>query len=448
MNRVNLRRSLPFAVVRALGLTLTVAVIALAVVASVPRATLSTEPADLDAVAKASEISLQQFWTRQMLATYHKPFAEVRGGYQPKVPNSPPWTCNGQKMTYRDIRGNAFYCGGDHDDYIAYDAAFLLPTLDKRFGSVAPAIVLAHETGHAVQRRAGVQVRSILLEQQADCFAGAWLAQVPQPPAVPVAKEPSALDSAVAVMLTLRDQPGTPAVNPKAHGLGFDRVNAFQSGYDGGSKSCADMPRRGVVVTELPFQTPVEALNAGDMPYDVALPVFFSSLDDFWTRSLPTLRPGRAFIAPNPLPTPAPPLPDCPQVKDWNPLAAIGYCPSGNTVTWADAVLRQLHQEGDMFTGTLVGLAWARAAQVQAGLPIYGRAARLQRVCFTGSWIGSIGSGAEAPAELSPGDLDEALAAVLATSFGPGGNPSDQGGAFARTDALRRGVLHGLPACR
>jgi hypothetical protein len=45
---------------------------------------------------------------------------------------------NGERVTYDDIRGNAFYCGGKNDDYIASDAAFLLPKRNKSFGTLTP----------------------------------------------------------------------------------------------------------------------------------------------------------------------------------------------------------------------------------------------------------------------------------------------------------------------
>jgi hypothetical protein len=55
--------------------------------------------------------------------------------------------------------------------------------------------------------------------------------------------------------------------------------------------------------------------------------------------------------------------------------------------------------------------------------------------------VSSIASGDIPVFTLSPGDVDEVLAAVLATA-GP-----DTGGAFERAEALRVGILHGLAAC-
>jgi hypothetical protein len=364
---------------------------------------------------------------------------DLRGGYQPKTPQSPAFRCGEAPQTYRDIRGNAFYCG--RDDYIAWDAAQLFPQLNRTFGNVAPAIVLAHEMGHAVQRRAGVQAPSIVTELQADCFAGAWVrfARTTRDDAVTVTGP--ALDSAVAAVLVLRDQPGTPAADPVAHGLGFDRVNGFQTGYEGDAARCARLPAEGVVTTELPFRTVEEALTGGNLPYDLAAGLFTRSLDRFWTASAP------AFTPPHRQPVATPPLPPCPRPAAYDVRDTLGYCPPTNTVTWADDLLRQAHRAGDFVTATLLSDQWGRAAQFQGGLPVDGPAAGLQRDCFTGAWVSTVAASGQSEFLLSAGDLDEVLATILASSFGPRGAPRGRGDAFERTAALRRGVLEGLPAC-
>ena len=86
---------------------------------------LVDRPADLDQTLEATAVSLREFWAAELPRIYDKPFEDLAGGIQPKTKDSPPWTCNGERVTYHDIRGNAFYCGGPNDDYIAYDAASL-----------------------------------------------------------------------------------------------------------------------------------------------------------------------------------------------------------------------------------------------------------------------------------------------------------------------------------
>ncbi|GAA1152518.1 neutral zinc metallopeptidase [Nocardioides aquiterrae] len=407
---------------------------------------LSSRPADLDKTLAATADSLREFWTTELPRVYHKPFEDLAGGIQPKTKDSPPWTCNGKRVTYRDIRANAFYCGGKDDDYIAYDASYLLPRLDQGFGALTPAVVLAHEFGHAIQHRAGVQAPSVVIELQADCFAGAWVAYAQSSATDPVAVDQSALDSSIRAIPLLRDQPGTPATNPKAHGLGFDRVNAFQTGYESGASRCATFPDGNVVVTELPFRTPVEALTGGNIAFGEALPFFVDHLDSYWSVALPQIPGAPAYQSPARKPAPSVPLPDCAGDPGYDRQAVTAYCVPTNTVSWATAPLARLHaQIGDMATGAALSESWARAAQAQAGLPTTGGPAELQQVCFTGAWVAAIAS-SRSPVQLSPGDIDEVLLTVL-TPLSTQEEHAVQSTSFERADALRTGVLDGLGAC-
>jgi predicted metalloprotease len=383
-----------------------------------------------------------------MPRTYDRKYTDLRGGYRPKTRHSKPWTCGGKKVTYNDIRGNAFYCGGPNDDYIAYDNSFLFPRLNQRFGSVSAALVLAHETGHAVQHRAGVNAPSIVIELQADCFAGAWTRYARDSQDDSVQLVPTALDSSVAVMLTLRDQVGTPAANPQAHGLGFDRVNAFQTGYEKGPRACARFPVAGVPTTELPFRTPLESRTGGNLPFAAAVPLLAKSLDRFWTAALQHLHNGTTFSTPRRVAVQSQHLPACAGHRQPSASLVLEYCPPGNTVYWVDELLRRVHSRlGDMATGGLFSDAWGQSAQSQAALPTTGREAGLQRDCFTGAWLSTIAAGAQPTVALSPGDIDEVLTVIVASSFQPGAEKADRGGAFEQTKALRTGILNGITAC-
>ena len=53
------------------------------------------------------------------------------------------------------------------------------PSCASNFGEFAVGLVFAHELGHAVQARVGYNPSAtVYLEQQADCFAGAWAQHV------------------------------------------------------------------------------------------------------------------------------------------------------------------------------------------------------------------------------------------------------------------------------
>ena len=63
---------------------------------------------------------------------------------------------------------------------MVYDdgAQGVLAQLADSYGPSVMGVVLAHEFGHAIQGRAGDldrDVPTIYTEQQADCFAGAWV---------------------------------------------------------------------------------------------------------------------------------------------------------------------------------------------------------------------------------------------------------------------------------
>jgi predicted metalloprotease len=407
---------------------------------------LRNEPEPLPRVAHATIASLRTYWSAEMPKLYDKEFRDLAGGFQAKTPDSPAWTCNDERLTYADIRGNAFYCGGQDDDYIAYDAAFLLPQLNRGFGSLTPAVVLAHEMGHAIQARARVDAPSVVAELQADCFAGAWVAYARSSPSDPVVVNAEALDSSVRAIPLLRDQPGTPATNPQAHGLGFDRVNAYQTGYAQGAAECATFPDGNVVVTELPFD-PIEAQTGGNVPITDVIPFVTDHLDAFWSASLSRLSATAAYRPPRRAPQPALALPPCADDPGYDKDAVTAYCVPSNTVAYAAAPLVRLDTEiGDLAPGAALSLSWARAAQSQAGLETSGGEAELQQVCFTGAWVSSLASDPDLPFRLSPGDVDEVLLAVL-SPLSPHQAREVLRSSFERADALRTGLLEGLSAC-
>jgi predicted metalloprotease len=395
---------------------------------------------------EATTRSLRKYWTDEMPRIYGQRFRELRGGIQAKTESSRAWSCGGQRVTYDEMKGNAFYCGGPRDDYIAYDAGFLLPQLNEQFGSLTPSVVLAHEFGHAIQARADVDAPSVVRELQADCFAGAWVAFAQRSSDGPVTVAASALDSSVRALPALRDLPGTAATNPQAHGLAFDRVNAYQTGYEDDAERCAQFPRGDVVVTELPFDTVAEAQSGGNLPYRDTVHFAVDSLDGYWPAALPGLGAGTTWQDPDPTSVGDRPLPRCPGDEGYDPAAVAAYCASSNDVVWSDATLVQVHAAlGDVGAASALSLAWARSGQVQAGIPDSGITAQLQQVCATGAWLASLGPNYSA-VSLSPGDIDEGLFAAL-SPLAPGQTKEVEGSSFERADAYRKGLLGGLEKC-
>jgi predicted metalloprotease len=140
-----------------------------------PPATTSPPAGKSSQVVTGSLKDVERFWgTTFPTISGGKKFQPVRGGFHPYTEMDPPPDCGGRPAEYQP---NAFYC--PDGDYIAWDAQNLIPQLQSDFGPLLVGVVMAHEYGHAIQFRLGVADQpTVVLEQMADCFAGAWLADV------------------------------------------------------------------------------------------------------------------------------------------------------------------------------------------------------------------------------------------------------------------------------
>ena len=388
---------------------------------------------------------VERFWT----ATYPEladgaPFQPVKGGYHPYTERKPPPPCGGQRVGYQP---NAFYC--PDGDFIAWDEQTLIPQLQEDFGPLLVGVVMAHEYGHAIQARLGVMDQAtVVLEQQADCYAGAWLAEALAGRSTAFKDvTPAQLDSTVAGLLMLRDQPGTSARSEGAHGNAFDRVRAMQEGVEQGAKTCAGYRANNVPITEVPFTTRQDAATGGDLPYEEAVSLLSEDAEAYWDRTFPKLAGGdwqtlgvEAFDPASP--------PSCPA-----PDPAAGgtafYCPDRNFIAFDNRQLGPaLHERiGDNAVGMLIGDLFARAAQDRRGASTSDRAGQLAIDCLAGSWTHDMLNRDELSrgVRLSPGDLDEAVAALL--TLGRGTEESSAPSAFERIASYRKGVLDGLEAC-
>jgi hypothetical protein len=103
------------------------------------------------------------------------------------------------------------------------------------------------------------------------------------------------LDKAMAGILELRDSPGTSNVDPSAHGSGFDRVSAFQDGFDNGLTKCKDYRDDEPMVLELLFNDEQDAASGGDTPYDSIVNGVPYDLEDYWTQVYPEVAQGQAW---------------------------------------------------------------------------------------------------------------------------------------------------------
>jgi predicted metalloprotease len=384
---------------------------------------------------------VERFWT----TAYPKlsdgaAFKPVQGGYHPYTESKPPPACGGQSGEYQP---NAFYCPAG--DFIAWDAQTLIPQLQEQFGPLLVGVVIAHEYGHAVQSRLGLTDQpTVLLEQQADCFAGAWTADVLAGRSAAFKDvTPAQLDNTVAGLLLLRDQPGTSAQSPQAHGNAFDRIRALQDGVEKNVGTCAAYRRDNLPVTEVPFTSQDDAAAGGDLPYADAVNSLTADAQDYWSNTYPKLaqQPWRTLQVQAFTDT----APECDAPDSFAGGAAF-YCPDGDFIAFDNARLGpRLYQNiGDNAVGMLLGDLFARAALDRSGSNTTDRAGQLAVDCLAGSWTNSQLARQGQGLTLSPGDLDEAVAALL--SFGRAGDRSGLS-SFDRIAAYRSGVLEGLSAC-
>src|SRR4029079_17186081 len=109
---------------------------------------------------------------------------------------------------------------------------------------------------------------TVYLEQQADCFAGAWAQHVADSKDENVHLSATDLDNALAGLLTLSDPSGIDGGQDGAHGNGFDRVSAFQDGYEGGAATCAAYPNHPPAITEAGYSSYEDQASGGNLPLD------------------------------------------------------------------------------------------------------------------------------------------------------------------------------------
>ena len=357
--------------------------------------------------------------------------------------------CQGVRLGYRDVADNALYC--PRDNFIAYDDAGLFRDLHEGFGPFSVSLVLAHEWGHAIQDRAhAADGPTIDKELQADCFAGAWTRHVSDDDSA-VAFGAGDLEVAIAALLALRDAPGSSPDDPSAHGSAFDRLGAFQDGFEFGPEQCAGYESEPPLVVQIPFTSSRDARQGGDVPAEDVIPLTVDLLNDFYTRVEPgyerlTIDDVTSFDS-----SKVRTIPRCggtrPAVKQVQ--NRVYFCIDDEYLAFDEPFLQQIYDEiGDFGVSTLIANPWATYVQIHQGIPGAAEntlAAVLQADCYTGGWAAAFYNGVLAGA-LSPGDLDEFVQAFLVYSRARG-VAAEVPITFVRVRFFRRGFLSGYQSC-
>ena len=412
---------------------------------------LEAPEAPASGAADAATEALQEFWQGAFPVAFGRSwrdimtFAPVHTGR----PDAPPPPCVNRAA---DLAGQAFYCPSA--DAVVWDADGLLTGLHERYGPAGVVVVLAHEVGHAVQTRLGVDAAqerqprrhpTILLEAMADCYAGVALAHLAERPVAGLPMGPAERDDALRALVGFRDPVGVDAADGSAHGNAFDRVSAFQDGYGSaadapgdGANRCAGMTLDNRVFTQRSFASEADMARGGNLPLDQLLASVERDASGWFAQLAPHERaPRLAASAGCPVPV----------------LAAQGpvaFCPADGGVAVDPAALAGVHRElGDFAGATLVASRYGLAVLAGRGRATEGRAAGAAATCLAGAYAGRL---IDSPGgfSLSPGDLDEAVQVLLAGDWAARDTAGDADRAdhgYERVARFRTGLLAGPAAC-
>lgn len=396
---------------------------------------------------------LEAFWADAYPEAYGEAYEPLSGGLFAIDGGTDPRgvPCAGGDIA--ELLDNAFYC--PQDDAVVWDQEQFMPDLAERYGAFTAAVVVAHEWGHVIQGRSGFDGPSVIVELQADCFAGAWAAHEIDGDDARFDVGTDDLDQALAGVLSLRDAPGGTADDPLAHGSGFDRVGAFQDGFEDGVERCAEFTNGDPTPFQWEFRGE-ELVTGGDLPLSTSEPdddildFTFPVLDAYWTDTFPQLSGGDDWDA---LGDPVAFGPDDRPECGGSPVEGyvLFVCVPDRYVGFdLEETFAQLYdQNGDFGVAALIATQYGLDVVDQLGSADDEVRATLQGDCFAGSFAGAIlpDENGESPYDLvlSPGDLDEAVSALL--TFRSADDRERQGPGFDRARAFRVGVLQGPDAC-
>jgi len=409
-----------------------------------------------DEVVIEALTEIEGFWAGSFPKLFGAAYEPISGGLHPYGPRTSLPPCPGIR-SYDDIAENAFYC--PEADLIAWDTQNLLVPLRDEFGELTLGIVMAHEMGHAIQSRAGFEARTVTLEQQADCYAGAWVRSVVDGRSSAFEVGPGELDAALGGMLLLRDAPGVDASDPDAHGSAFDRVAALKDGFVNGAASCAGYDDELIAqrLVALPFLDAEDEASGGNLPFEDIEDLAVADLEDYWSKVFT-----QSALSWTPVSDAVPFDPDrsvlaCggKRASSDDYVGAAYYCKADDYVAW-DAVnlaAALYEQGGDFAVATVIGAQYSAAVQARLDLTGKPLGLSLQADCLTGTWAASMfleDRGSSQVMLLSPGDLDEAIMALLAMGEAPKAvalGTAERGSGFQRVGAFQDGFVNGLSSC-
>ncbi|WP_420452950.1 hypothetical protein [Ilumatobacter sp.] len=385
----------------------------------------------------------------------------VFAGYPERQDDLPG--CGEPRTDYDDLQlFVAFYC--PIGDFIVYDDGpdGLLAGLAREFGPATIGIVLAHEYGHAVQQRTGaleLSLPTVITEQQADCIAGAWAGRAASGLASGIPFDDADIRAGLISMITVQDPVGLDPAAAGGHGSGFDRVGAFQTGFDSDLGRCATLIEDPLPLTPLSFLDVNDRLSGGNATFGFAEGELFGflvpDLNLLFDNDLVAEFP--EFTRLELVPTESADEIDCDEPFGLYPLGAE-LCSENDTVYLNVPVARELYDDfGDFAPAYVLGLVWSEHAQRSNSSQLTGEARQLRNDCLTGAWVRSVTrdpqTGAlpqprdpDRQASVSPNDLTEAIQAAILIGD-PTSDTDVLGTPFQKISAFRDGALGSIVAC-
>lgn len=406
---------------------------------------------EFDELARQAVSDIEDFWEVAYPEAFEGEFTPVKALIS--------WDANGFDGSFcgTDTYGlvNAGYCYDDRT--IGWDRDELLPALRDANGDMGVTIVLAHEYGHAVQRQAqlaGKATPTLVGEQQADCFAGAymrWVAEDRSPRFTLSTGE--GLNRVLAAVIAFRDPlltEGDEEVGENEHGSAFERVSAFQFGFTDGVASCAaiDLKEIGQRRGDLPVLLPEN--QTGELA--VTEESTRSIIDAMTVLFTPANPPDLGFDAAA--------AADCPDAR---PSSPASFCPATNVI---NVDLPELQIMGARADDERIGLAsgdntaysvlvsrYMHGVQHEhGGVALDTAEAALRTACLTGVATVKMSKEVTTPdgntISLTAGDVDEAVSGILTNGLVASDvNGESVPSGFARIDAFRVGVLSDVDRC-
>jgi predicted metalloprotease len=432
------------------------------------RPIVNTDNGEIDHIAGMSIADIEEFWT----AAYGEPlkgkFTPVNSLFSYDLRYKHGTFCG--SPTYEDknagwcpVDGPAQNCPSDGsacspaENTIGWDRGALLPEQRAAGGDIAVTFILAHEYGHAITWAMADLLKghsleeTLASEQQADCFAGTYIRWVVDD------KSPrftlntgEGLTKLLVAMIGSRDpliSASDPNVRRLVHGSAFDRVTAFQMGFNHGASACP-----GIDPTEIKqrrAKLPKELLEQGQTG---EVPITQDSVKlniDALTKVFSPAEP----------PTISFDQPSCPDAK---PTPPASYCPATNTIAidmdrlilMGTSLSRGTPLDtkppvvfGDATAYSVLMSRYMLAVQKErGGLSLDDTHAGLRTACLTG--VASTKLSSREEFKLTGGDLDETITGLLTNGLIAANVNGDYApNAFARAEAFRTGVLGDEDSC-